>query len=1032
MTDQSARARALDPGTSFIVRAPAGSGKTELLIQRYLSLLSRVDAPESILAITFTRKAAGEMRSRVLEAVRAAQGPPPEAPHKRLTWELARAAGAGLLDNPARVRIQTIDSLCAGITRQMPWLARFGALPEITEKAVPLYQEAAQATLLGPEKAETVKTLLLHLDNNFGRSRDLIAQMLEKRDQWLRHLVAPNVRKQVECCLEGIIENTLKRLRVAAAHAGLTGLPAASVDELPAWNSLADDLLTQKDEWRKKSSLAQGLSGDETLLECFKALRRLPPPRFSDSQWGAMEAIVELLPVAAANLGVVFREHATVDFIELNLASLRALSGPDGPTDLGLALGYRIQHILLDEFQDTSYTQFELLERLTASWDPGDGRTLFLVGDPMQSIYRFRQAEVGLFLRAWENGIGGIALEPLTLSVNFRSGSGIVEWINTTFRNIFPGDEDPVYGAVRYSASASSDESRPATVRVHAYLGNDARVEEAERVAAVTIAARESGTVGILVRARSHLPEIIRVFKARDIAYQAIEIDELSRRAVIQDLMALTFALLNPADRISQFAVLRAPWSGQTLEQLLHPVPNPRLAYTQQVLREAVAARGRGTLRDLVEQTWMRLGGPACLVHDSDLADAAAFFDLLETTEQGGDLSDFDLLREQVRSLFAQPDARADGRVQIMTIHKAKGLEFDTVVLPGLGALPKKDDSQLILWHEPSVTELLFAPITESGSEETDPVYRYLSRVEKQKSDYEAVRLLYVAATRARSNLHLLGCAGVRADGSIAPAAGSFLKLLWPVVEQHYPALKPAQAPAVCGQTDRQPRAIHRLTSNWRVPDPPAAVSWTRTTLAVSQPSEVAYEWVGDVLRHVGTAVHTWLARIARDGLERWPVAVVPSHEPAIRTMLANMGVNGDDLDYARDLIVKALRHALTDERGRWLLDSHPDAESELAIAGVCGGEVFEAVIDRTFIDDQGLRWIVDYKTGSHAGGSVEQFLANEKLRYAEQLEGYARLLAQQQERPTRLGLYFPLVPHGWVEWEAPLAVRRQASLFAD
>lgn len=1024
MIDAAARARALDPGTSFIVRAPAGSGKTELLIQRYLRLLPTVDAVESILAITFTRKAAAEMRGRVLEALRSALGPRPEAEHKALTWELARAADPDLLRNPARIRIQTIDSLCVAITRQMPWLARFGAIPEITEKAAPLYREAARLTLLGTESTDAIASLLLHLDNNFSRAESLIALMLEKRDQWLRHGGAAKMRGQVENCLQRIVDAGIENLREAASGAGLP-IP----ESREGWHDLAGELLTKEDKWRKKSPLAQSLAGNEHLLGCFKQFRNLPPAQFSDPQWRAMEAIVTLLPIAVRNLNAVFREHGTVDFIELTLASLRALADAEGPSDLGLALGYRIDHILLDEFQDTSYTQFELLERLTQTWDAGDGRTLFLVGDPMQSIYRFRQAEVGLFLRAWQSGIGNIVLEPLTLSVNFRSGRGIVDWVNSTFRGVFPQQEDPVHGAVAYSESEAPDPARTATIDVHAFAGENSREDEAERV--VNIAVEAQGTAGILVRARSHLPAIVAALKARGIPYQAIEIDELGKRAIIQDLMALTFALLHPADRISQLAVLRAPWSGLTLEQLLQP--GARHERVSSTLAQAIGERGRCSLRDLVEQTWIQLGGPACITADSDLADAQAYFDLLEGVDEGGDVSDFKVLRDRVGELYAQPDSTAGDHVQIMTIHKAKGLEFDTVILPGLGAQPKKDDSQLILWHEPSASELLFAPITETGNEETDGIYRYLGRVEQQKSDHESIRLLYVAVTRARTNLHLLGCANVKADGSLSASSGSFLKILWPVVEPQFAALKPSIPAPIRNDAAWEPRLLRRLPAQWQAPAPPPTVEWFQSRNApASDVPEITYEWVGDTLRHVGTAVHTYLTRIASEGLDHWGAPAIHGRQAAIRSMLMNLGVSTSELDAASRQVIAALVRAITDDRGRWVLRNHAGSECELAIAGVSEGRIYEAVIDRTFIDETGVRWIVDYKTSSHAGGGVEQFLANEKERYREQLERYARLVAQRDGRHVKLGLYFPLVAPGWIEWDAPVILHRQASLFAD
>ena len=196
IADSAARERALDTSTSFIVQAPAGSGKTELLIGRYLKLLQTVDSPASVVAITFTRKAAGEMRARVIQALRKANaGVAPEAAHELATYEIARAVldhdrllGWNLLRNPAQMRIETIDALCGGITRRMPWLSRFGAMPDVSEKAQDLYREAAQNTLRHVEREnESLADLLLHLDNDFAAAERLIMNMLEKRDQWLRH-----------------------------------------------------------------------------------------------------------------------------------------------------------------------------------------------------------------------------------------------------------------------------------------------------------------------------------------------------------------------------------------------------------------------------------------------------------------------------------------------------------------------------------------------------------------------------------------------------------------------------------------------------------------------------------------------------------------------------------------------------------------------------------------------------------------------------------------------------------------------------
>ncbi len=432
----------------------------------------------------------------------------------------------------------------------------------------------------------------------------------------------------------------------------------------------------------------------------------------------------------------------------------------------------------------------------------------------------------------------------------------------------------------------------------------------------------------------------------------------------------------------------------------------------------------RRPLRDWVEGVWFRLGGPACVENETALEDAAAYFDLLEELAEGSDLSDFEWFREQVNALFAQPDARAGDRLQLMTIHKAKGLEFDTVILPGLGAIPRPEEQRLLLWLEQSGA-LLLAPISEAG-QQPDPIYTYLLHVEERKMECETARLLYVATTRARNRLHLLGTVKAKEDGSIAePPSKSLLKLLWRSVAQVFTNLSRAE---VAGE-ERAVRSIRRVTTGWKTPPPPDAVEWTRQEIETIEISPVPFEWVSQSARYAGTALHGLMQRIAREGLEAWDENAVRSRRGLYQSVLANLGVPPGELTEAAERVETALLRTLRDPKGRWILDRHSEGECELPITGLVGGKLLETVIDRTFVDENGVRWIIDYKTGSHEGGGLETFLDNEQERYRDQLERYARLMVQRDSRPIRLALYFPLLG-GWREWPASVAVRKQASLF--
>ncbi len=1198
--DCEARERALDVTASWIVEAPAGSGKTGLLMQRYLKLLAHesVAQPEEILAITFTRKATAELRERVLAQLEAARAPAsPDAPlsafdaaSRALAIDALKRNAArnwGLLDRTQRLNIRTIDSVCAEIATTLPLLSGSGAPRTPSPDPEPLYRLAAQRALMqlgGADAAlsAAIRNVLLHRDGSLADCETLLARMLAAREQWgdLVPLGAQlddktlekEVRPKLERALEQIVCAGLTRaakamppdmliavswLAARLAHqpgykgapspificAGKHEPPEAHVAHLDHWNALIHLLLKPSDgDWRigfaknhlgfeiDRSDVAllkqliEEVREDDTLREALCSVRCLPPAHYPDEQWAVAKSLFRLLVRALAELKVLFSERQQCDFTELAIAAREALRAENGATDFASAAGSTLRHLLVDEMQDTSSSQYDLIAMLTRSWD-GHSQTVFLVGDPKQSIYLFRQARVERFLRAMrEEQLGEINLGALHLTANFRSQATLVENFNRDFGRIFPlpGDEgnadgqaldvpfvhadfvrdaSPVAAGLVWNtsilggpgddASALPDAKRERRLHANEEARHIRSVVETWRARPLPEGRTQPWRIAILARARTHFAQIIAEFdrpgpSGDTVPFRALDTEPLGERPEVLDALALTRALLHHADRVAWLAVLHAPWCGlgvadllalsgggvpeaatealpavvATRRDLLSPDGRKQFDRAWPILEDALAQRGRTSTATWVEHTWRSLGGDVSLTAQQ-LANVGLFLSALREVEEPGGRVDLALLTGRMRRLYAEPRSGTNV-VDLSTIHNAKGLEWDVVLVPALERPGQTSRSEFLNWleldssHVDSTDEemahVILAPIWGKG-DQPDALHKWLTSIRSAREAAEHKRLYYVACTRAREELHLFAAATRKKDGQLYAKAGTLLQAAWPAALPHFErdtgsgtgisttaemfvgafvdqfaenaetfAIAAGAAPAPVRRPLLQrlplsfdPHQRFAAAAAQRLPYTPAAALRQRPNFDRPEGSFA--------VRAFGNVVHRYLqvlaARLEQDSDADALLAELPAWIPRLTASLRSEGLAPATLDRLAQRSLLALQQALHDEIGRWILSHHTASRSEqtLHLAAEDSGEMR---IDRTFLAGRDLRsegsshlWIVDFKTTEQGSRSPELFAEQEKSKYEAQLESYAHAQRAVPGAPAAvvLGLYYPLVP---------------------
>ena len=1111
LPDSMKRQAALDTLRSHHVEAPAGSGKTLLLTMRFLKLLGEVHHPKEIIALTFTDKAAGEMRDRIIQYLKMArdQAPPSDDLEARILELSGKALKkqerfSHILTSSNGLNVMTFHSFCYYLVKRAPLEAGLSPDCEIlSEQDLSIFLEEIVQQVMKqlleqpkdrPERKAMESRLLAHNNAWRGLSNELKA-VIASRDRFedlIREIKEPSastvldaLQRRLRVTVEASLANLSKGFRLSDLGVSWApfidhlksrsakicehlppSLPGIGWESLPAWKQLAESLLTRAGTPRKSFGPAGGfysgfgktpwggmirnLEGEVCLM--LHEVRSLPEVNEEPTDVEALKDFILLSALCIVAYSQACNKRHVMDFIGLENAALRVLR-EDNPTDLHLHLDYRIRHLLVDEFQDTSRNQWELIKRLCSGWETGDGRTLFIVGDPKQSIYAFRKAEVRLFMEARDGlplpGQGRLPLTSLLLTTNFRSREGLINWCNGLFGNTVMTNPNADADEVPFSASVPAPGTRGESMITLSLFTGDAEkskaneakwlAREVRRVLAETDGRK---SLAILLFTRNRLHRYLQAFKEENIPLQVKEGLLLSERPEILHLLQIARVIARPHDDLAWASLVRSPWNwfGQDLlhtaslkdavgwrdKILTAAEEHPEMAALRRSIDHALKRGGRDPLGQVVRDFWEILDGPrltAALYGMAGIANCRQFFQVLEDVEQGIPQETLTRLESLLKTLYEPVDPMASrSPVTMMTVHGAKGLEFDIVFIPFLDWRPLSSGGQTppayLLERIPGTSgDYLVAMGTDRRTGEPTPLFQLLKKFQQDRRMGEAKRLFYVATTRARESLFLSGIASVK-DGVLKVPGGSPLD--WVMDHEKMTGTAPSDI-------RKHPRGEIRIAVDPEVTtdlplrpgisfDLPEPLPFhaEKIPYAIESPSALPGETAtpsgedeqrspeSHALAARGIVTHGILNRIIRGG-------PMPSRV-SIEKALTREGVSNESASSLAQDILGEVSGVLQDPFIRRLLvKKTPVLRSEWAVEDSAGERrIRSGILDLVAFDGTSW-WIIDFKTSRPPDGNLEAFVDGQMALYRPQIEAYRAMLGKAEgvrEENIKAGIY--------------------------
>ncbi len=1083
MIDSAERKKTRDLTKSFIVQAPAGSGKTTLLINRFILALASSDRPEKVLAITFTKKAAEEMRERVISFL--------NAPVDELDKDLAMALKIirnksqrnswNLYKDPSRLSIMTIDAFCIWLKARVPTSKVGSYTYSIEEFPENLYKKAARNAIrkfVLKEGHLNENKLLTNLDNDWTRLEKFIVEMLSQRQHYLmdvgldlnRDLINESFRLYAEQKIKSVsgslsadfLSQLISLYNYSSANLNekkVSNSLACNFNNIALWQNILNRIVFNKDlSLKKRITISSGfpnksedndkaakmkcdwkdfvdsITNNNIMKHRLYELATLHSTGLSSFEGHLLKEVSIIFKYAVAFLDLIFVEQKKIDFNQLLIDGINLLNEKITSEYFYDNLGFWFTHILVDEVQDTSAAQLTLIENIIAYWDGDDRHSLFMVGDFMQSIYRFRKALPEHFSEILKTGkFANICLDQIILKSNFRSQSDLVEWVNEIMSKIIDASDCDNLNFETQLATKKS-EGNPV-----AFFSTKKDEEEYEAIIVSDIIRdisqrandkEEIITIGILARSRSHLTKIIQQLNESNIKFITSDIRAIRDFAVINELLAITRCLLHPADKVALFAFISGPWKGMSLAEIkdfaddyfsdtsfITNQNEPRLEGYIDLMNLIEAGRKELqflSLSSVVMKIWDALDGNQYFNNADSILAVNIFFRELSYLENEEKVITSTKIENRLNIPFSEADHGSNIKIQLMTIHKSKGLEFDYVILPGLNRRTRYDEPSIIASKIFSGKRNqpigLVAPFVKN---DRDSFYNYINNFEKQNRANEAIRLLYVALTRAKKKIFILGefeeCNSSKYF--YASRANSLQSLLvraldcFPAEELKFP-LK---------ESIEQNKNTHKtsvLTNN---------TSRTYHYEKYREPNlhkiNLEFDWATNIARFVGIIMHEILERIDDSAFNldknRWKLDC----RGYARQRIWSLGLSGSKEGDALQRIETCLENISNSQKCDWLFSKdHTSIQTEYPVMTALRGSNETLILDRVFTDKKQVNWVVDFKTGYHQGKDLEIFLAEEIKRHRPQLDFYGQIMSELRDGRIMLGLYFPVYDF-WHQW---------------